>query len=222
MAFHFAKPAGFAFKAGQSVSVTLIDPPEIDEKKNSRTFSIVSAPAENELIIATRMRDTAFKRVLKTMPAHTKVHLRGPAGKLTLDEGQSRIAVFLAGGIGITPFVSVLRQAAVDGLGRKLYPFYSNRRPEDAAFLDELVELQQRNPNYRFVRTMTEMDNSARTWQGKRGFIDKNMISKFVGDVLAPIYYMAGPPAIVEAMQGMLGNAGVKSEDIRSDEFFGY
>src|SRR6266581_5058703 len=85
MAFHFAKPAGFKFTAGQSMNVSLIDPPETDAKGNSRTFSIVSAPHENELVIATRMRDTAFKRLLKAMPAGGRVGLRGPAGLFTLD-----------------------------------------------------------------------------------------------------------------------------------------
>src|SRR5260221_7207357 len=80
------------------------------------SFSIVSAPHENELMVATRMRDTAFKRVLKAMPADGRVGLRGPAGMFTLDGADGRPAVFLAGGIGITPFVSMSRQAAHDRL----------------------------------------------------------------------------------------------------------
>src|SRR6266568_937201 len=112
MAFHFAKPADFKFTAGQSMNVSLMDPPETDAKGNARTFSIVSAPHENELVIATRMRDTAFKRVLKAMPAGGRVSLRGPAGMFTLDPADDRPAVFLAGGIGVTPFVSMLREAA--------------------------------------------------------------------------------------------------------------
>ncbi len=142
MAFHFLKPAGFQFKAGQSMNVALIDPPETDAKGNSRACSIVSAPSEDTLAIATRLRDIAFKRVLRTMPEGAKLQLRGPAGQFTLDDGGTGPAVFLAGGIGITPFVSMLRQAAHDGLARKLYLFYSNRRPEDAAFLGELQQFQ--------------------------------------------------------------------------------
>ncbi len=222
MAFHFVKPTGFDFKAGQSMTVALVDPPETDAKGNRRNFSIVSAPFEGELVIATRMRDTAFKRVLKTVPMGTKVHLRGPGGKLVLDGNDSRPAVLLAGGIGITPFVSMLRQAARDRLPHKLFLFYSNRRPEDAAFLDELIELQHRNPNYRFVGTMTEMEKSSRPWKGETGFVDRAMLERHLDDVPGSVYYTAGPPAMVEAMQKMLEGAGVKSENIRSDEFFGY
>jgi len=118
MAFHFAKPTGFSFKPGQSMNVSLIEPPETDAKGNARTFSIVSAPHENELVIATRMRDTAFKRVLKGAAAGIRVGLRGPAGLFTLDPGDTRPAVFLAGGIGVTPFVSMLRDAAQSALAR--------------------------------------------------------------------------------------------------------
>ncbi|MGH8631083.1 MAG: ferredoxin--NADP reductase [Burkholderiales bacterium] len=222
MAFDFAKPAGFEFTAGQSMNVTLLDAPETDSKGNSRTFSIVSAPAEDSLTVATRMRDTAFKRVLKTMPAGGKLRLRGPAGQFVLDGNGSKPAVFLAGGIGITPFVSMLRQAAASGLRRKLYLFYSNRRPEDAAFLAELQAMQDRNPDYRFVGTMTDMEKSRQPWNGERGFISKNMMARCVDDLSAPVYYIAGPPAMVEGMQSMLAGADVKAAQIRTDEFFGY
>src|SRR5256886_5559722 len=104
MAFHFAKPAGFKLTAGQSMDMPLIDAAETDAKGNSRTFSIVSAPYESELVISTRMRDTAFKRVLKAMPAGGRVGLRGPAGHFTLGPAHARSAGFLLGGIGGTPF----------------------------------------------------------------------------------------------------------------------
>src|SRR5882672_3045424 len=94
MALHFAKPAGIKFTAGQSMNVSLIDPPETDSKGNSRTFSIVSAPHENELMVATRMHDTAFKRVLKGMPPGDRLGLRGQAGMFTLDPADAGPAVF--------------------------------------------------------------------------------------------------------------------------------
>jgi ferredoxin-NADP reductase len=124
MAFHFKRPADFDFRAGQAVTLSLIEPPETDTKGNRRTFSIVSAPFETEIVIATRMRDTAFKRTLQTMRARTRVQLRGPMGSFTLDPDEKRPAVMLAGGIGITPFVSMLRQATHDGLRRDLFLFY--------------------------------------------------------------------------------------------------
>jgi ferredoxin-NADP reductase len=222
MAFHFAKPAGFKFTAGQSMNVSMIDPPETDAKGNARTFSIVSAPHETELVIATRMRDTAFKRVLKSMPAGGRVGLRGPAGMFTLDPADARPAVFLAGGIGVTPFMSMLRDAAHSRLGRDLWLFYSNRRPEDAAFLDELAALPKRHSRCHFVGTMVEMDKSSRPWSGETGFLDRAMLGHHLKGLAANVYYVAGPPGLVEAMQKMLVAAGVAEEAIHTDEFFGY
>jgi ferredoxin-NADP reductase len=222
MAFHFVKPAGLTFKAGQSMNVSLVEPPETDAKGNARTFSIVSAPHESELVIATRMRDTAFKRVLKSMAAGGRVGLRGPAGLFTLDPSDSRPAVFLAGGIGVTPFVSMLRDAARSAQARDLWLFYSNRRPEDAAFLDELMALPKRNPRIHFVGTMVEMDKSSRPWTGEKGFLDHAMLERHLKSLAGNVYYVAGPPGLVEAMQKMLIAAGVAEDAIHTDEFIGY
>lgn len=222
MAFHFAKPAGLSFKPGQSMNVSLVEPPETDAKGNARTFSIVSAPHESELVIATRMRDTAFKRVLKSMAAGGRVGLRGPAGLFTLDPADARPAVFLAGGIGVTPFVSMLRDAAQTKLARDLWLFYSNRRPEDAAFLDELTLMPKRNPRLHFVGTMVEMDKSSRPWTGEKGFLDRAMLERHLKNLAGHVFYIAGPPGLVEAMQKMLIAAGVAEDAIHTDEFFGY
>ena len=135
MAFHFEKPSQFDYRPGQSADVTLSSPPETDSEGNVRTFSIASSPFENHLIFATRMRDTAFKRSLKKVPLGTQVMIGSAMGSFTLHKNSARPAVFLAGGIGITPFISIVRQADHDRLPHKLYLFYSNRRPEDAPFL---------------------------------------------------------------------------------------
>ncbi len=219
-AFRFERPAGFAFEAGQNVLVTLIEPPELDAQGPSRTFTLASAPHEPELMIATRMRDTAFKRVLASAPPGTPVEIDGPAGAMVLHEDASRPAVFLAGGIGITPFLAMARDAAHRRLPHRIHLFYGNRRPEDAAFLDELSNIQ--NPNWRLIAAMSEAGESARPWSGERGFIDRAMLQRHLPDLRGPVYYFAGPPAMAMAMQGMLSAAGVADEDTRSEEFYGY
>src|SRR5436190_13886080 len=107
-AFHLEKPAGFQFKAGQYLNVTLIDPPETDAEGNTRSFSIASAPFEADLVFASRMRDTAFKRILQTLTLRSEVRISGPFGSFTLHTDTFRPAVFLVGGIGITPFRSII------------------------------------------------------------------------------------------------------------------
>src|SRR6266542_2472210 len=166
MAFHFAKPSQFDFKPGQSADVTLYNPPETDSEGNTRTFSIASSPFESQLMFATRMRDTAFKRSLKQIPLGTAVKIDSPMGSFTLHKNPSKAAVFLAGGIGITPFISIVRQADHDRLPHKLHLFYSNRRPEDAPFLEALQKRETSNPNYHSVCTMTAMSQSKKEWKG--------------------------------------------------------
>jgi ferredoxin-NADP reductase len=86
MAFYFEKPEGFNFIAGQYMTVSLINPPETDAEGNSRFFSIVSAPNENRLMVATRMRDTALKRILKNLPVDSEITIDGPDGLFYLPE----------------------------------------------------------------------------------------------------------------------------------------
>ena len=114
MAFHFQRPAGFTFKAGQAIDLILPAATAADVASARHAFSLVSAPMEQELMIATRMRDSTFKRALKSLPIGSQVDIEGPFGSLTLHNDRARPAVFIAGGIGITPFMSVLRQATHD------------------------------------------------------------------------------------------------------------
>ena len=211
-AFRFAKPAGFAFKAGQSVSVALIDPPA-EPNSARRTFSLVSAPFEDSLVVATRMREgSAFKRALKSLPIGAPVRISGPLGDMTLHEDAARPAVFIAGGIGITPFRSMLLQAEHQRLPHRLLLAYSNRNRGQAAFIDELEALGQRHARLRLLAVMSDSE----------GFLDEEKLRRFVGDIGSPVYYLAGPPGLVEAMNAILARMGVGADDVKSEEFFGY
>ena len=139
-----------------------------------------------------------------------------------MHNNRARPAVFIAGGIGITPFMSILRQAAKDQLPQDLVLLYSNRRPEDAAFLAELRELEQRNKRFRLIATMTQMDKSSQPWDGETRLVDEALVKKVSAALLAPIYYVAGPPAMIEAVRQTLNRAGIDDDDIRSEEFLGY
>ena len=222
MAFHFEKPAGLTFKAGQFGDFTLINPVETDTEGNTRGFSLASAPYEGDLMFATRMRDTAFKRVLRTMEIGTEVSLDAPYGSFTLHNNARIPAVFLTGGIGVTPVRSIILQATHDNLPHKIFLFDSNRRPEDAAFLNQLMDAQKKNQNYTFVGTMTEMEKSSWRWDSETGYITKAMLVKYIRDLTLPIYYLAGPAAMVTAMRKTLNEAGVDDDNIRTEEFSGY
>ena len=222
MMFIFEKPSGFEFKPGQAMDLTLINPPETDEEGNIRTFSVLSAPFENNVAVATRMRDTAFKRVLKNLPFGTEIKYDGPYGSFTLHKNFSKPAVFIVGGIGITPFYSILKTAAKEQLPHKIFLFYSNRRPEDAAFLEHLEKLQDENPNYVFIPTMDGLEKSKHIWEGEKGVITKEMLKRYISEPLNCIFYSAGPPRMVKAMMNILSDMGIDEDNIRTEEFMGY
>jgi len=222
MRFDFQKPEGFSFIAGQSIDVFLIDPPETDAEGNKRAYSLCSAPHEEVLSIATRMRDTAFKRVLGTLPTGALVECDGPFGSFSLHENTARPAVFLAGGIGITPFRSMSLDWERRTLPHTIYLFYSNRRPEDAPFQEEMTRLSSEHDRFRFIPTMTNMEHSTMQWEGERGYIDATLLEKYVPRNTQPVYYLAGPQAMVVAMRTMLTSIGVSANDIRFEEFTGY
>lgn len=221
MSFHFEKPAGWTFRAGQFIDITLIDPPETDAEGNTRGFSLSSAPSEDVITITTRLRDTAFKRVLQSMALGTPVRIEGPFGALRLHNAD-RPAVVLTGGIGITPFRSILLETIrAGGLPYRVVVLYANRRPKDAAFLDELHALADRDPNLTFVPTMSDLDASD-AWAGERGRIDGAMLARHLAGAPHAIYYLTGPPGMVMGLHAMLLDEGIDEDDIRTEQFTGY
>ncbi len=221
MAFHFSKPEGFTFKAGQYGDLTLINPLETDSEGNTRGFSL-GAPYEEDIVVATRMRDTAFKRNLKNMEIGTEVSFDGPGGSFTLQNNTKIPAVFLSGGIGITPVRSIILQASHDKTTHKIFLFYANKTPKDAAFIDELTAAQNENTNFKLIASITDDVEDSKDWKGERGFFTKEMLQKYIGDLSLPIYYISGPASMVTSIRKTLDEAGIDSDNIRTEEFSGY
>lgn len=225
-AFVFEKPAGFQFKAGQHVRMTLINPIETDEKGSSRFFSLANSTQESELVIAMRMGPSAFKKSLEKMSIGEKVLiqvlLNVPHGAFALHEDASKPAVFLVGGIGIVPVYSMIKDASEKKLPHAMILFYSNRRPEDAPYLAELQDLARQNPHFTLVSTMTEAEKSTQSWQGKTGLINATLLKQYVSDIQSPIYYVAGLPEMTSAMKNMLLDLGVSEGSINAEEFTGF
>lgn len=214
-ALRFTWPQGFEFKAGQAVDLVI---PVGADPEARHAFSIASAPQEPELVFATRMRDSAYKRALGALPVGAPARIDGPFGSMTLHKDPKRPAILVAGGIGITPFRSMVRQFAHDGGARDILLIYSNRRPGDAAFLREFEELAAREKRFRMVATMTEAGNDA----AESRFIGPETLAEWSRGLERPVWYAAGPPAMVEAVRKSLDAAGVDEMDVRSEEFAGY
>jgi ferredoxin-NADP reductase len=215
--FHFSKPSGFAYKAGQTIDLAI----DIDGKEEKHTFSLITAPHEEDIAIATRMRDSDFKRALGKLPVGAALAIEGPFGSFALHNDVKRPAVLIAGGIGITPFLSMLRHQAQSRPERTLTLLYSNRLPEDAAFLAELQSFEKALPAFRLIATMTKADATS-SWTGPKGHIDAARLRAVASKSASAIYYVAGPPAMVAALRTLLGEVGVDDDDVRSEDFPGY
>jgi ferredoxin-NADP reductase len=212
--------AEVSFSPGQYFWVTLVDPPYEDEKGPRRHISVVTSPNDRGVLgLCTRLRDSAFKRSLAELPVGAPVDVEQPKGDFVLPPETDRPYVFVAGGIGITVFRSMLLFIAEEGLPHRVTLVYSNRDRESTAFLDELVELERANPNLTVVLTMTDDPG----WDGETRRIGPELLrDRLSGDLDSFTYLIAGPPPMVEGVATALAGAGVPAEWIRPERFSGY
>lgn len=208
------------FEPGQYFWVTLLDPPYDDEKGARRHISAVTSPNERSVLgLATRVRDSAFKRSLAELPVGAEVEVEHPKGNFVLPRETDVPYVFLAGGIGITVFRSMLRYIVEEELPHRVTLVYSNRDRESTAFLDELSELANEHDAIDLVLTMTDDDG----WDGERRHIGPELLRDHLeGDLGDYVYLIAGPPGMVEGVTESLRKTGIPEERIRPERFSGY
>jgi ferredoxin-NADP reductase len=208
------------FRPGQYFWVELVDPPYEDEKGSRRHISVVTSPTERGVLgLCTRLRDSAFKRSLAELKVGAPIEVEEPKGDFLLPEDTSPHYVFVAGGIGITVFRSMLRFIADERLAYRITLVYSNRDRESTAFLDELQELEQAIPGFRLIATMTGDPE----WEGETRRIDADFLRDRLGPDLGEFtYLLAGPPPMVEGVVENLAQAGVLEQQILPDRFSGY
>lgn len=209
----------FSFKAGQYCFVTLARLNYADERGSKRQFSIVNSPNEKGIItITTRLSDSGFKKTLKEMVIGSEVQLGPIAGAFTLPENPKRPLAFIAGGIGITPFIGMLMYVSEEKLPYKITLIYSNRDQTSAAYLQEIENLKFGIRNLELILTMTDDPN----WQGEKRKVDAQFIEDYFPNVNSQYYMVVGPPGMVSAVEQALLEAGVNAENIKKENFTGY
>jgi len=201
-----------------------------DPKGPIRHFTISSSPTENFIMFSTRIRDSPYKKRLSTLEKGTKVKVRGPEGQFVLHEDYSKPAVFLSGGIGVTPFRSMIKYATDNQLQLKIVMFDSNRNRENILFKQEFDDWASVNKNLKIIYTISDDEqqqslSTSNDWKGEYGRIDKAMILKYLNTNMInnSIFYICGPPSMLKAMQSLLqDNLEIPKERIKVEEFTGY
>ena len=218
--FDRTKIPDFDFLPGQYVKMFL-DVPNPDDRGTSRSFSIASSPlGKNYLMITTRIIQSAFKKTLAALTPGTQVKFFGPNGKFVFNEQETQPHIFLAGGIGITPFHSMFLYASEKNIQTPITLFVSFSIAEEVIFYDKLIGINTKHPNIKPIYTVTNSEDSS--WQGETGRISEEMIRKYCPGFSNSLFYISGPPAMVDGMLEIVKNLNVPDDQVRKEKFVGY
>lgn len=220
--FRTKKPKDFIFSAGQWCFLVVPDIGLNDERGLRRAFSIASSPLENDLLFVIKTSESALKRTMKEVSPGTAITLEEPRGNLTLPQDISHPLIFLAGGVGIAPFRSLIRYAVDARTGHEITLFYSSQTPEETPFLDELFRVHDEFPDVSVVPTMTRLRESPGTWAGLTERINPEMIKNGCKAWEAAIYYVVGPPPMAAGMKQMLQEMNIPPARTKTELFTGY
>lgn len=193
-----------------------------DERGNRRHFTISSSPTEEGIVMfTTKMRGSGFKETLRQMPIGDELTCESLEGEFIMREGETRLRhVFIAGGIGITPYRSILRYSADMNESINAHMLYFNRSSADIVFRRELEGIARQMPTFSFVNVLTEPEEG---WKGEQGKLDEAILRKLLPDPDdGSFYWVSGPPGMVSTCRELLKQIGVKDQSIRTDRFMGY
>lgn len=213
--FRFPRPPELDFKAGQFLIITLKDGSE----EITKHFTISSSPTERGYIEFTKkLTGSRFSNALDTLHPGTWARLNAPFGKFTF-EGEFQKLGMLTGGIGITPMRSICKYCTDTKLKTDIAILCSCHSTNDILFKEDFEEMQKQNKRLKFSYTLT---NSFENWGGLKGRIDAQMIRQEIPDYADRIFYISGPPYMVDTMVNVLKTLGLTNEHMKIELFLGY
>lgn len=217
--FRFKVGEQTAFKAGQFFFVTI----KMGEEKRTKHFSFSNSPTEKDYIEFTkRITESPFSKTLNGLKTGDWAHLKLPYGSFTFEGEYEKIA-FLSGGIGITSIRSICKYVADMKLPVDIVLLYSNRDEKEITFRRDLDNMQAANKNIRIVYTLTSPDTGKHLWKGRMGRIDSEMVRKEIPDFDQRVFYICGPPKMVEVLSGILmKDLNIPRDKIKLENFSGY
>ncbi|MFA5997410.1 MAG: FAD-dependent oxidoreductase [Candidatus Paceibacterota bacterium] len=199
----------FSFKAGQYVSIEIPALSQASVPERCHDFSIVSSPQlPRSISIVFRISESLFKKAILSLPVGGVVNMSGPKGVLSLPETTDTPLIFVAGGIGISPLLSMIRHTTETMSSQKIILLYCNSREETSAYLEELALMAKQNPNFSFHNFL--------------GIPNKENFYPYLAETQNSLWYVVGAPAMVELVERILLESGILDKQIRIEEFSGY
>ncbi len=209
----------FSYIPGQYLYYTLDDLAFPDNRGKQRHFTISSSPTEKGMVMfTTRMRGSGFKETLRHAAPGYELSCGTPMGQFALPPGQGQ-HVFIAGGIGITPFRSMLCYSADQGNPLQATLFYFNHSESDIIFGEELENMPGRLPGFKLVHVISRPQAG---WKGEQGKLDEALLRKYVKDLTGTVFWLSGPPSMVTSYAEILNQTGISQKAIHMDRFVGY
>jgi ferredoxin-NADP reductase len=213
--FRFDRPSDFSYDPGQWMIVTIPS----ENGQLTKHFTISSSPTETEFLEFTKkITDHEFSVALDVLKAGDTATIDGPYGEFTF-RGEFPKVGMITGGIGITPVRSMIRYCTDSNARTDITLLYGNRNKEGIVFYDELRDLAKRNPGLKVVHCLSRPDDA---WKGRRGHVDQAAIMEEIPDFLERVFYICGPPALVDSLAAALSALQVPEPHIKIEHFPGY
>lgn len=209
------RPADFAFRASSFVRLTL----KTAQGDQAHPMSIASSPSRNYLEWIVRNSDSEWKNAFTSLQRGDEIQIEGPRGNFFLDP--ERLAVMIAGGIGITPFKSMIEYATDAKIETPITLVYSSKTPDEIVCNDDLAALTQKNPHLQIIHTLTR-HRLDQNWNGRVGRINIELLREISAKQPDALYYICGTPAMVHSTIEMLRELGMGDDRILQEQFKGY
>ena len=220
--FIFPRPKNMSFVPGQYMEWTLPHE-DADDRGNRRYFTLASSPTEDNIRVGIKFyrQGSSYKKSLASRDGQLVIAAGQRAGDFTLPDDASQKCVFMAGGIGITPFRSMIKYLLDKSEKRDIILMYANKCAPEIIYRD-VFDQAENNLGIKTIYTLTDVDSIQPDWTGRRGRFDADSIKQLVGDYKNRVYYLSGPHEMVKGFEATIKNLGISKENIKTDFFPGF
>jgi ferredoxin-NADP reductase len=206
----------FTFVPGQFLNIAF----GIGGARMIRSYSISSSPTQREYVELTVRREprgAVSRHINDLLKVGDQIETGGPVGKFTFDGTEADSVVLLAGGVGITPMMSITRYLTERSWAGDIFFIYTCRTPTDFIFADDVAALQRRNPKLRVAVTISSAEGT--DWKGPRGRISKEWLTQTVPDLASRRIHLCGPPAMMDSIKAIFAELGIPPDRLKTEAF---